>query len=113
MFVFLLVCSGYMSPEYAMKGIFSVKSDVFSFGVLMLEIISGKRNTVTASSALLGIIEQVSYAEGTMLFCNRGICCKKMADETSNNIFHLKFVLLVGWAIFPISVLIQTETLRE
>ncbi|KAI4297539.1 hypothetical protein L6164_037425 [Bauhinia variegata] len=35
---------GYMSPEYAMKGIFSVKSDVFSFGVLILEIISGKRN---------------------------------------------------------------------
>ncbi|KAI0497842.1 hypothetical protein KFK09_021080 [Dendrobium nobile] len=36
---------GYMSPEYAMEGLFSVKSDVFSFGVLMLEIISGKRNT--------------------------------------------------------------------
>ncbi|KAK4750636.1 hypothetical protein SAY87_004118 [Trapa incisa] len=35
---------GYMSPEYAVDGIFSVKSDVFSFGVLMLEIISGKRN---------------------------------------------------------------------
>ncbi|XP_060173296.1 cysteine-rich receptor-like protein kinase 25 [Lycium barbarum] len=35
---------GYMSPEYAMHGQFSVKSDVFSFGVLLLEIISGKRN---------------------------------------------------------------------
>ncbi|URD98725.1 Serine threonine-protein kinase [Musa troglodytarum] len=35
---------GYMSPEYAMDGIFSVKSDVFSFGVLVLEIVSGKRN---------------------------------------------------------------------
>ncbi|CAN4095280.1 unnamed protein product [Withania somnifera] len=35
---------GYMSPEYAMYGQFSVKSDVFSFGVLLLEIISGKRN---------------------------------------------------------------------
>lgn len=54
-----------MSPEYAMKGIFSVKSDVFSFGVLMLEIISGKKNTFfTASPNPLGIIEQVSYAEG-------------------------------------------------
>ncbi|XP_010247751.1 PREDICTED: G-type lectin S-receptor-like serine/threonine-protein kinase RKS1 [Nelumbo nucifera] len=36
---------GYMSPEYAMDGLFSVKSDVFSFGVLLLEIISGKKNT--------------------------------------------------------------------
>ncbi|KAG1347246.1 receptor-like serine/threonine-protein kinase SD1-8 [Cocos nucifera] len=35
---------GYMSPEYAMDGIFSVKSDVFSFGVLVLEILSGKKN---------------------------------------------------------------------
>ncbi|MFS7928053.1 putative protein kinase RLK-Pelle-DLSV family [Helianthus anomalus] len=35
---------GYMSPEYAMDGTFSVKSDVFSFGVLVLEILSGRRN---------------------------------------------------------------------
>ncbi|XP_038981772.1 G-type lectin S-receptor-like serine/threonine-protein kinase At4g27290 isoform X2 [Phoenix dactylifera] len=35
---------GYMSPEYAMDGVFSVKFDVFSFGVLVLEIISGKKN---------------------------------------------------------------------
>ncbi|PQQ15143.1 hypothetical protein Pyn_27904 [Prunus yedoensis var. nudiflora] len=36
---------GYMAPEYAMEGLFSVKSDVFSFGVILLEIISGKRNS--------------------------------------------------------------------
>ncbi|KAM3749516.1 hypothetical protein ACB098_05G191500 [Castanea mollissima] len=35
---------GYMAPEYAMEGLYSTKSDVFSFGVLTLEIISGKRN---------------------------------------------------------------------
>ncbi|CAN6304519.1 unnamed protein product [Urochloa humidicola] len=35
---------GYMSPEYAMDGVFSTKSDVFSFGVLLLEIVSGKKN---------------------------------------------------------------------
>ncbi|XP_059652124.1 leucine-rich repeat receptor protein kinase HPCA1-like isoform X2 [Cornus florida] len=35
---------GYMSPEYAMEGLFSIKSDVFSFGVLLLEIVSGKKN---------------------------------------------------------------------
>lgn len=39
------IFSGYMSPEYAMRGQFSVKSDVFSFGVLVLEIVSGKKNT--------------------------------------------------------------------
>ncbi|XVF44496.1 hypothetical protein PTKIN_Ptkin02bG0128100 [Pterospermum kingtungense] len=36
---------GYMSPEYALDGFFSIKSDVFSFGVVLLETISGKRNT--------------------------------------------------------------------
>ncbi|CAI9760461.1 unnamed protein product [Fraxinus pennsylvanica] len=35
---------GYMSPEYVVDGKFSVKSDVFSFGVLLLEIVSGRKN---------------------------------------------------------------------
>ncbi|KAI5340435.1 hypothetical protein L3X38_019709 [Prunus dulcis] len=35
---------GYMSPEYALYGHFSEKLDVFSFGVLLLEIVSGKKN---------------------------------------------------------------------
>ncbi|QCE08399.1 serine/threonine-protein kinase PBS1 [Vigna unguiculata] len=35
---------GYMSPEYAMHGQFSEKSDVFSFGVIILEIVSAKKN---------------------------------------------------------------------
>uniref|UniRef100_A0A803M242 Uncharacterized protein n=1 Tax=Chenopodium quinoa TaxID=63459 RepID=A0A803M242_CHEQI len=34
---------GYMAPEYAMNGQFSVKSDVYGFGVLVLEIVSGKK----------------------------------------------------------------------
>ncbi|XP_019057905.1 PREDICTED: cysteine-rich receptor-like protein kinase 27 [Tarenaya hassleriana] len=34
----------YMAPEYAMHGRFSVKTDVHSFGVLVLEIIMGQRN---------------------------------------------------------------------
>ncbi|XP_062106211.1 G-type lectin S-receptor-like serine/threonine-protein kinase At4g03230 isoform X2 [Humulus lupulus] len=36
---------GYMSPEYAIEGLFSTKSDVFSFGIVTLEIITGQRNS--------------------------------------------------------------------
>ncbi|XP_066349577.1 receptor-like serine/threonine-protein kinase SD1-8 [Miscanthus floridulus] len=38
---------GYMSPEYAMDGAFSVKSDTYSFGVIVLEIISGLKISLT------------------------------------------------------------------
>lgn len=34
-----------MAPEYVMHGQFSFKTDVYSFGVLVLEIISGKKNS--------------------------------------------------------------------
>ncbi|XP_040866031.1 G-type lectin S-receptor-like serine/threonine-protein kinase At1g11300 [Glycine max] len=44
---------GYMSPEYAMEGLFSEKSDVFSFGVLLLEIISGRENSSFRNHELL------------------------------------------------------------
>ncbi|KAF5207898.1 Cysteine-rich receptor-like protein kinase [Thalictrum thalictroides] len=53
---------GYMSPEYAMEGIFSEKSDVFSFGVLLLEIVTSKKNTnfylLEESYNLLGYVWQ-------------------------------------------------------
>lgn len=33
-----------MAPEYAIRGFMTAKIDVFSFGVLILEIISGRKN---------------------------------------------------------------------
>nr|GLL45719.1 putative receptor-like protein kinase At4g00960 isoform X1 [Ipomoea trifida] len=52
---------GYMPPEYALYGLFSVKSDVFSFGVLLLEIITGKKNT-SFSMESSGAQDLLSYA---------------------------------------------------
>ncbi|EOX92939.1 Leucine-rich repeat transmembrane protein kinase isoform 3 [Theobroma cacao] len=36
---------GYMAPEYAMRGYLTNKADIYSFGVVALEIVSGKSNT--------------------------------------------------------------------
>ncbi|KAG6521985.1 hypothetical protein ZIOFF_019119 [Zingiber officinale] len=51
---------GYMPPEYIKNGRFSIKSDIFSFGILILEIISGKRNTeVFTSDQHLNLLDYV------------------------------------------------------
>ncbi|CAL9052628.1 unnamed protein product [Musa banksii] len=51
---------GYMAPEYAIHGFFSAKSDVFSYGVLILEIVTGKKNSGNQGSGrfldLLGYV---------------------------------------------------------
>jgi serine/threonine protein kinase len=51
-----------MSPEYAMDGLYSTKSDVFSFGVLVLEIVSGRKNTSFHNNESLTLLRYVCIA---------------------------------------------------
>ncbi|PKI66366.1 hypothetical protein CRG98_013168 [Punica granatum] len=39
---------GYMAPEYLVRGQLTEKADVYSFGVLVLEILTGRKNSVFA-----------------------------------------------------------------
>ncbi|XP_048226209.1 G-type lectin S-receptor-like serine/threonine-protein kinase SD1-1 isoform X2 [Ricinus communis] len=51
---------GYMAPEYVVFGKFSVKSDVFSFGVILLEVVSGKKsNTCYSNDISLNLIGHI------------------------------------------------------
>jgi len=43
--IVLWFASGYMAPEYALRGYLTDKADVYSFGVVALEIVSGRTNT--------------------------------------------------------------------
>ena len=61
-----------MAPEYVMHGQFSVKSDVFSFGVLVLEIVSGQRNTTFENGEnvedLLSYVSMINFSTFPSLF---------------------------------------------
>jgi serine/threonine protein kinase len=52
-----------MSPEYAMDGAFSVKSDTYSFGVILLEIISGLKISLTHITDFPNLLAYVSNIE--------------------------------------------------
>lgn len=44
----IYACSGYLAPEYALFGQLTKKADVYSFGVLLLEVISGRSSSKAA-----------------------------------------------------------------
>ncbi|XP_038699714.1 receptor-like protein kinase THESEUS 1 [Tripterygium wilfordii] len=49
---------GFVPPEYVKKGIYSTKYDVYSFGVLLLQIVSGKKTT-----CLYGVHENLNLLD--------------------------------------------------
>jgi hypothetical protein len=60
-----------MAPEYAVDGKFSIKSDVFSFGVLLLEIICGNKNRALChGNETLNLVGYVSTYMFIYLYIN-------------------------------------------
>ncbi|KAK4604825.1 hypothetical protein RGQ29_013047 [Quercus rubra] len=48
---------GYMAPEYVVRGKLTEKADVYSFGVLILEVVCGKRNnSFSENSSILQMV---------------------------------------------------------
>jgi hypothetical protein len=65
-----------MAPEFALEGAFSVKSDVFSFGVLLLEILSGQRNgALYLEEHQQSLIQDVHTSSETPAFLGRLVVC--------------------------------------
>jgi serine/threonine protein kinase len=73
----ILLYGGYMAPEYAMFGQFSTKSDVFSFGILILEIISGQKITSFCDAENMEhLLSYVCISIGTFLAMYTAFCLR-------------------------------------
>ncbi|THU47015.1 hypothetical protein C4D60_Mb09t11040 [Musa balbisiana] len=73
---------GYMAPEYVIHGQFSIKSDVFSFGVLVLEILTGRKNSTACNPE--NTEDLLSYTWEKW----RGGSALEMVDPALGNQFH-------------------------
>ncbi|XP_024174129.2 cysteine-rich receptor-like protein kinase 10 [Rosa chinensis] len=104
---------GYMAPEYAMHGYLSVKTDVFSYGVLVLEIVSGRKNhdrqldrekadLLSYTWKLYEAGKALELVDPALARCNRDeaamciqlglLCCQaNLADRPDMNSVHLMF----------------------
>lgn len=91
---------GYFAPEYAIIGRASLESDVFSFGVVLLELISGRhpihKTTGKEESLVIWVLSNKIYNDKINLnfynfnhhFFYNLIMCR---------IFHLKFRIMMIW----------------
>ncbi|KAK7272479.1 hypothetical protein RJT34_29097 [Clitoria ternatea] len=75
---------GYLPPEYILDGAYSTKSDVFSFGVLILEIVSGKKNRGFCHEDNLLVHAWRVFTEGK---------CSEIVDATIRDSLDLSSVL--------------------
>lgn len=52
-----------MAPEYAMRGHLTDKADVYSFGIVALEIVSGRSNTSFRAKEAFYLLDWVTSLE--------------------------------------------------
>ncbi|KAL3747395.1 hypothetical protein ACJRO7_016215, partial [Eucalyptus globulus] len=87
---------GYIAPEYGSEGKVSTKGDVYSFGILLLEVITGKKPTDEMFNADVSLRQWVGAAipERVLDIVDSKILCTKHEDPTLSK-FHSIVLLIV------------------
>jgi hypothetical protein len=87
---------GYFSPEYAKSGQLTEKVDVYGFGVLVLEIVSGRKNTdFTLPKENVYLVEWVCTSFDLCKI--NGFKCFQKVQSWSISCDHSNLVCIVGW----------------
>ncbi|EEE62217.1 hypothetical protein OsJ_17004 [Oryza sativa Japonica Group] len=84
---------GYMAPEYIVHGQLTEKADIYSYGVLVLEIITGRKslNSVASSAeghSLMSLIWK-HYNEGTLMELLDPNLQEQCTEEGALKVFHV------------------------
>ncbi|CAM8965329.1 unnamed protein product [Rhodiola kirilowii] len=82
---------GYMAPEYLVRGQLTEKADVYSFGVLLIEIVCGRRNNafIQGSGCLLQMVWTL-YKSNKLSDCVDSSLENNFPEEEARN------VILIG-----------------
>ena len=87
-----------MSPEYAIEGLFLEKSNVFSFGMVLIEIVSGGKSTSfyndEKSLSLLGLVSH-SLPHFENLFCLLSLISFSIDTNDLNHVFIFQGLKIV------------------
>ncbi|WVZ96070.1 hypothetical protein U9M48_041753 [Paspalum notatum var. saurae] len=84
---------GYMAPEYIVHGQLTEKADIYSYGVLVLEIITGRKNynSVASSAEGLSLMALIwkHYNEGTLMELLDPNLQDQCSEEEALQVFHV------------------------
>ncbi len=77
-----------MSPEYATLGQLSTKVDVYSFGILLLEIISGRKAILQNATNNMYLVEWVRTFDCLVFNLFKNIYLIYLATILTSNFVH-------------------------
>ncbi|KAG0450217.1 hypothetical protein HPP92_026857 [Vanilla planifolia] len=84
---------GYMAPEYIVHGQLTEKADIYSYGVLVLEIITGRKNQNSISTSAEGhsLMQQIwqHYSSDALIKLLDSDLQGNCSQEEALNVFHV------------------------